>query len=84
MANDLFDLTIYEDWTGEVLLQERLKQKDAEQALLDFKLVEDRPRMALVRAVLSAGLYSFNGRSVFARRVGGFSEDLSRHPAARR
>jgi hypothetical protein len=69
MADDVFDVTIHDDWTGEVLLQERMSQDDAEQALLDFELIQNRPCMSLVRAVLSAGLYSFNGRSVFVRRV---------------
>jgi hypothetical protein len=69
MADDVFNLTIHDDLTGEILLHEQLTLEEAEQALLEFDLVRDHPRMALVRAVLAAGLYSFNGRSVFVRRV---------------
>ena len=69
MVTDLFDVTIHDDLTGDILLHARMTQQEAEHALLVFDLVHDRPRMAMVRAVLAAGLYSFNGRSVFARRV---------------
>jgi hypothetical protein len=75
VAEDTFDLIIHDDETGEVLLHKRMTQEEAEQALLAFELVKDRPHMALVRAVLSAGLYSINGRSVFARRVPRVIED---------
>ncbi len=68
MAADVFAVTIHDDLTGELLLQQRLTREETEQAHLEFELVRDRPRMALVRAVLSAGLYSFNGRSVLAKR----------------
>jgi hypothetical protein len=69
MADDVYNVTIHDDFSGEILLHEQLTREDAEQALLEFDLVRDHPRMALVRAVLAAGLYSFNGRSVFVRRV---------------
>jgi hypothetical protein len=69
MAEDIFDLIIHDDGTGEVLLHARMTQQEAEHALQVFDLVHDRPRMALVRAVLAAGLYSINGKSVFAKRV---------------
>lgn len=69
MGEDIFDLIIHDDETGEVLLHARMTQDEAEQTLLDFELVKDRPHMALVRAVLSAGLYSINGKSVSAKRV---------------
>lgn len=75
MADDSFDLIIHDDETGEVLLHQRMTQKEAAQALLSFELVKHRPRMALVRAVLAAGLYSFNGRSVFARQIPGIIEN---------
>ena len=69
MAEDTFDLIIHDDETGEVLLHANMTQQEAEHALSVFDIVHDRPRMALVRAVLSAGLYSINGKSVFTRRV---------------
>ena len=69
MADDVYDVTIHDDGTGDILLHARMTQEEAEHTLLVFDLVHDRPGMALVRAVLAAGLYSFNGRSVFARRV---------------
>jgi hypothetical protein len=69
MGEDIFDLTIHDDMTGEILVHACMTQEEAEHALLVFDLVRDRPRMALVRAVLAAGLYSFNGKSVFVRRV---------------
>jgi hypothetical protein len=69
MLCDVFDVTIHDDETGEILLHACMTQEEAEQALLVFDLVRDRPRMSLVRAVLAAGLCSFNGKSVFVRRV---------------
>jgi hypothetical protein len=75
MAGDTFELIIHDDETGEVLLYRRMTQEEAEQALVDFEFVKDRPHMALVRAVLTAGLYSINGRSVFAKRVPRMIED---------
>ena len=68
MTEDTFDLIIHDDETGEVLLHAHMTQEEAEHALLVFDLVCDRPHMELVGAVLAAGLYSFNGKSVFARR----------------
>jgi hypothetical protein len=69
MAEDIFNVTIQDDGTGEILVHACMTQEEAEHALLVFDLVRDRPRMALVRAVLAAGLYSFNGKSVFVRPV---------------
>lgn len=69
MTEDTFDLIIHDDETGEVLLHAHMTPEEAEHALLVFDLVHDRPHMSLVRAVLASGLYSFNGKSVFARRV---------------
>ena len=68
MLCDVFDVTIHNE-TGEILLHACMTQEEAEQALLVFDLVRDRLRMSLVRAVLAAGLYSFNGKSVFVRHV---------------
>ena len=75
MGEDTFDLIIHDDETGDVLLYKRMTREEAEQALVDFKLVKDRPHMALVRAVLAAGLYSINGRSMSAKRVPQVTED---------
>ncbi len=69
MGEDIFDLIIHDDETGEILLHACMTQQEAEHTLQVFDLVHDRPRMALVRAVLAAGLYSINGKSVFARRI---------------
>ena len=69
ISEDIFDLTIHDDETGEILLHACMTQQEVEHALSVFDLVHDRPRMTLVRAVLAAGLYSFNGESVFVRRV---------------
>lgn len=75
MRDDIFDVTIHDDWSGEILLHQQLTREEAEKALLGYKLVRDHSRMAFVRAVLMAGLYSFNGRSVFVRRVPRVIED---------
>jgi predicted butyrate kinase (DUF1464 family) len=66
---DIFDIVIHDDETGEVLLHRKLSREDAEQAIINFDIVKDRPHMALIRAVLAAGLYSINGKSVSAQRV---------------
>ena len=69
MAEDTFDIVIHDDETGEILLDKKMTREEAEQAIMNFDIVKDRPHMALIRAVLAAGLYSFNGKSVFAQRV---------------
>ncbi len=69
MAEDVFEIVIHDDETGEILLHKKMTREEAEQAIVSFDIVKDRPHMALIRAVLSAGLYSFNGKSVFAQRV---------------
>lgn len=69
ISEDIFDLTIHDDETGEILLHACMTQDEVEHALSVFDLVHDRPRMALVQAVLAAGIYSFNGKSVFVQRV---------------
>jgi hypothetical protein len=56
MADDVFDVTIHDDHTGEVLLHKLMVQHEAEATLLKFDLVRDRPHMALARAVLAGGL----------------------------
>jgi len=68
MPDDLFEITIHDE-DGEVLLHKNMTKEDAEQAILSFDLVKDRPHMALVRAVLSAGLYSVGGKALRAKRV---------------
>ncbi|TDK35188.1 hypothetical protein E2F50_13070 [Rhizobium deserti] len=68
MAEDVFEILIHDE-DGEILLHQQLTKEQAEQAILNFELVKDRPHMALIRAVLSAGVYNVGGKSIFAKRV---------------
>ncbi len=69
MAEDVFEVVIHDDKTGEILLHKKMSREEAEQAIVNFDIMKDRPHMALIRAVLAAGLYSFNGKSIFAQRI---------------
>jgi hypothetical protein len=71
---DVFEILIHDE-DGGILLHQQLTKAEAEQAILNFDLVKDRPHMALIRAVLAAGMYDVGGKSVFARRVPATPED---------
>jgi hypothetical protein len=68
VAEDVFEILIHDE-DGEILLHQQLTKEQAERAILNFDLVKDRPHMALIRAVLSAGVYNVGGKSIFAKRV---------------
>jgi hypothetical protein len=68
VAEDVFEILIHDE-DGEILLHQQLTKEEAEQAILNFDLVKDRPHMALIRALLSAGAYNVGGKSIFARRI---------------
>jgi hypothetical protein len=67
VAEDVFEILIHDE-DGEILLHQHLTKDQAEQAILNFDLVKDRPHMALIRAV-SAGIYNIGGKLIFAKRV---------------
>jgi hypothetical protein len=68
VAEDVFEILIHDE-TGEILLHQQLTKDEAEQAIINFELVKDRPHMALIRAVLSAGVYKIGRKSIFAKRM---------------
>jgi hypothetical protein len=68
VADDLYDIMIHDE-DGQILLHKRMTKAEAEQAILALGLVKDRPHMALIRAVLSAGTYDLSGKKLFAKRV---------------
>jgi hypothetical protein len=74
VAEDVFEILIHDE-DGEILLHQQLTKEGAEQAILNFDLVKDRPHMALIRAVLSAGVYKIGSKSIFAKRVPPTLED---------
>jgi hypothetical protein len=67
-TEDVFGILIHDE-DGEILLHQQLTKEQAEQAILTFDLVKDRPHMALIRAVLSAGVYNVGGKAFSAKRV---------------